>query len=171
MPLTAEYLVGETEAFSDTVRALLAREWSLDHPPTIMSACGAGDNASKSHLTENDFLAARKGEDLNFVRVYDGDTTVTAATNQFVELESLVHIDVFARPSQITAYVDEVDRILWDAAPNNTTRVRKSGGSLDSAIWNFKEYTPDWHRIAEDREEGLPEQYAGTITILWQKTG
>ena len=170
MTITTEYLVGEAEAFSDTIRALIAREWSLSDVPTVMSMCGIGDNAAKGNLTENDFLSARKGEDLRFIRVYDGDTTILESTNQFIEYESTVFIDVFARPSQITQFAEEIDRILFENTPNGTNRIRKAGGSLNSAIWNVKNYVPEWRRIAEDREAGLPEQYAGTIQVLWQKT-
>ena len=170
MAITTEFLVGEHEAFSDTIRALIAREWSLSDVPTVMSMCGVGDNAAKSNLTENDFISGRKGEDLQFIRVYDGDTTILESTNHFVEMESTVYIDVFTRPSQITQFASEVDRILYENTPNGTNRIRKAGGSLNSAIWNIKNYIPEWRRIAEDREAGLPEQYAGEIRILWQKT-
>ena len=168
--ITTEYLTCEHQAVSGTLRSLIAREWGLADPPTVMSACGVGDSAAKKTLTENDFLSGRKGEGLNYIRVYDGDTNILNATNNFIELESTVYIDIFARPSQIVNYADEVDRIIYEAAPNGTSRVRKAGGSLNSAIWTIRNYIPEWRRIAEDREEGLPEQYAGEIQILWQKT-
>ena len=168
MTITIEHLAGHNELFSDTIRHLLAREWELDHTPKIMSALGEGDSVNKMEMTENDFLSARKGEDQDFIRVYDGDTTILEATNQFVELESSVYIDVFGEKQMLLSYVNEIDRILFENQANGSARINTSAGTA-SAIWTMS-YVPNWRRLAETREEGLPEQYAGEIKIQWQKT-
>ena len=168
MTVTTEYLSGTPELFSDTIRTLLYTEWAPDDIPKIFSLHG-GEDAVGNELTENDFIAARKGEDSNLIRVWDGNTAVVNASNTFVELESTVYIDVFGQKSKLLEMVNEVDRILFETQPNNTKRINKSDARA-SAIWNIKEYVPNWNRIAADREDALPEQYAGEITILWQKT-
>ena len=160
-------LVGDDEPASESIRALLSREWNVQPVPVFMSRFGAGNAAAGAPVTANDRRAAIERGPTVYVR--DGAATPGEGNNDFVEISTVVYIDIFDESRKhLTAIRNEVDRIIFAARPNTSTRIPKSDGT-DSAITYIDPQTPTWQHIDPVEQLGITEQYAGEIEITTQR--
>lgn len=80
-------------------------------------------------------------------------------------------IDVFAETSIILGDMeDEINRILWTIAPNNSVRLKKTyGGSENSEIQNFAESEIVFERFQPEGKRDDNPSSRGLLVCYWYK--
>lgn len=172
MTVSNTYLEGTHEPFSETVRALIGREWAAANTanitPKILSDFGHGANpgALDEPLKSNDFMLK---DDEAAIIFKEGNTLTRTFDNNFIEFETTVFIDIFGSTKIQYLIKEEINRIIFENQPNSTKRIKKSDNSNDSAIINIKQNAVDWRKIGSINDVNLEEQLAGQVECIWEQ--
>lgn len=172
MTITNTYLEGSMEPFSETIRALTAREWNNTNTdsttPKFLSGFGTGDDAANLNkpLKANDYVLK---DDESAIIFREGNTVTVSHDNNFVELETTVYVDIYGTTKLQLLCKEEFDRIIFENQPNSSIRTKKSDNSNDSPIINVRQNVIDWTKIGEIKEINVIEQLSGQIECLWEK--
>ena len=162
------FLNGNLEPFSDTIRLLIATNWKLKRTPAIISEGGEGTQAGTITTNAAKFLQKEKGLTIS---IYDGDTTDTEMTKDFVYGFQIVHIDIttnhvyYDDKSEGIKAMHEINRII---SSNQTGPYIKSRDGKDSHLFGFTSYIPSWNHITEEDENIITQGWYGEIGCRYQ---
>ena len=170
MTVTFTNLSGSRENLDKTVRALLEDNW------TASNITGTITPDFQSDTEEPDQIARPDNSYVNVIRVsyvsrsrfdvtaldFNGDGKHAWITTVYIECqgESLqVMMDM----------EDEVNRILWENAPNGSTRLAKSGGA-DSEVAFFESSEIEFQRLEPESEDDQTPTSQGELKMVYYKT-
>ena len=177
MVITDNYLVGDPEPFDETIRALIARDWTDANTetvtPTFLSPHGRG-TATADFTTKLSANAWMRDINKDLLRFKQVDTIRYAQAqptgNKFFMMLTTVNIDIFAeRPNRYFLFDREINRIIQETIPNNSVRIKKSNNIQDSAIHTFDRQVVEFAKIGDFAEGGIRYQWAGELGIVWQR--
>ena len=80
-----------------------------------------------------------------------------------------VSFDVWAENLEILGFFeDEINRVIWERSPDNSTRLVKSNGQ-NSEAQNFENSEIEFDRIAPEGELDTNPSSQGFLLIVWYK--
>ena len=177
MTIITKYLVGPPELFDETIRFLIASNWNAvntnNKTPIFISPHGQGTNVAVTTKSKTGHSwDMKKNKDL--IRFKQTETNRSPDRNQggdeVIRLLSIVTIDIFGQtPHRAFLFQEEVNRIIQETRPNQSTRVLKSNGTQNSAIAIFDRTIIDFLEIGEFSKVGINHQLAGELGCIWQK--
>ena len=89
-----------------------------------------------------------------------------------------IMIDIWAEnPTTMYLFEDEVNRLLWELRPNESTRIKKSNGvdgvlalgTQDSEIESFQDTEIEWEFVGVDDDSALRVSSQGSLFCNWFK--
>lgn len=174
MTITYDRLSGTLEELDEVIRYNLENSWtdtnvnngSENLTPDFSSASGGSvshawfDNTS---FGVNQIVVNADDEFADPVNIFIGDYGQMMITE--------IYIDVQAEDSTILKKIKrEVDRIIWEIAPNSSTTVAKSDTTA-SHIHSFKENSVNWTTLKNvNSSEKDTVHAAGNLEVRWFKT-
>lgn len=142
MTITDTALSGTYEHLDKVIAYNLELRWNNantnSEPPVFYSATGSNvtqswpltDYTNEVHCNEADPMP---------------DPNETDNGDRRHKLKTIVYVDVFARDANLLKlYIREVDRIIWEYAPNDSTRINKSDTAASNII-RYENSSLEWH--------------------------
>jgi hypothetical protein len=168
MTVTIRNLVGTRENFDKVLDYHLTTDWNS-------SNTGGVTPDIENSTDDPDFLARQDftGPNKIFINV-SSRTRTTDSDNDpngdgAHEWNTEVVFDVWAENLEILGFFeDEVNRIIWERSPDNSTRLVKSNGSNSEAQF-FENSEVEFARIEPEGELDTNPSSQGFLTIVWFK--
>ena len=168
MTVTIRNLVGTRENFDKVLDYHLTTDWNS-------SSTGGITPDIENSTDDPDFLARQDftGPNKIFINV-SSRTRTTDSDNDpngdgAHEWNTEVVFDVWAENLEILGFFeDEVNRIIWERSPDNSTRLVKSNGSNSEAQF-FENSEVEFARIEPEGELDTNPSSQGFLTIVWFK--
>lgn len=172
MTITDQYLVGNPEPFSETLRKWFFDLWvnaKTDNvKPKFMSphgVDGAVADLTKS-VSSTDWQAFINQDFIRLKQV--GQIPTNDKTGGLGQVRSIymVHIDIFSESANRQyLFGKHINDIIHDNMPNNQNRINKTDGQT-SAIATFDRTHIHWEQIGEFKDVGVVMQLAGELGIV-----
>jgi hypothetical protein len=168
MTVTIRNLVGTRENFDKVLDYHLTTDWNS-------SNTGGVTPDIENSTDDPDFLARQDftGPNKIFINV-SSRTRTTDSDNDpngdgAHEWNTEVVFDVWAENLEILGFFeDEVNRIIWERSPDNSTRLVKSNGSNSEAQF-FENSEVEFARIEPEGELDTNPSSQGFLIIVWYK--
>lgn len=172
MTVTIRHLVGTREPLDIVIAAHLTEDWAESITPVIEPL-----SYIPSMNVEEDFQTNPNMIKLSIIRserLVDDEPLGDDSHYYMTE----VIIDVWAEsPTILQQFQDEVNRILWEKAPNKATRLKKSDGSQgtlavgtqDSEVEFFNETEIIFDYIGSEDDVGHRVSSQGVLDCRWFK--
>lgn len=147
MTVTFRYLVGTKQSLDKVIDYHLTTNWNSANTssitPDIENSVDEPDyNAQLDRTGPNKILLnilSRRKVPIEAAQEPNGDYTHEWVTD--------ISVDVYAEDmAKLQLFEDEINRILWEIAPNNSVRLDKSDGN-DSEVFMFEENELEFDRI------------------------
>ena len=168
MTVTIRNLVGTRENFDKVLDYHLTTDWNSSNTGGITPDIENGTD-DPDFLARQDFTGPNK----IFINV-SSRTRTTDSDNDpngdgAHEWNTEVVFDVWAENLEILGFFeDEVNRIIWERSPDNSTRLVKSNGSNSEAQF-FENSEVEFARIEPEGELDTNPSSQGFLTIVWFK--
>jgi len=177
MVITDNYLVGDPEPFDETIRALIARDWTSANTegvtPIFLSPHGRSTTVADLATTIS-ANAWMKNINKDLIRFKQVETIAfepfQPSGNKSYAMLTTVNIDIFAEtPNRAFLFDREINRIIQETIPNNSVRIKKSNNTDDSAIHTFDRQVVSFLKIGDFDKGGIQYQWAGELGVVWQR--
>lgn len=172
MAVSFNNLVGARENLDETIRDLISDNWNSANTSTVTPI-------TESDTSEPDFLATHDNSVLDGIyirfnrRERISDDSMEANGDGIHLWATTLVIDIYAQTLAIlTQFEDEVNRILWENAPNSSTRLPKSDGN-NSEVSYFEKTEIEFERIDPDEpteENDVNPTSQGVLVCVYQKS-
>lgn len=176
MTITVENLAGDMEGFDETIRHLIARNWTSgnteDVTPTFLSPHGRSTDASSATeaVSPNAWMMHINGDLIRFKERNTVRNNPGSLGNIIVQLITTVRIDIFAETNyRKLLFAEEINRIIFENMPRQTNRIKKSDNTNDSAIATFDTQQIEFAEIGSFEDSGIVRFMQGELGCLWQK--
>ncbi|MCV0398549.1 MAG: hypothetical protein K5785_00985 [Nitrosarchaeum sp.] len=177
MTIETSYLVGDPEPFDETLRYYFSSNWddskTNDVTPVFLSPHGKDSEAA--NLAKEISQADIKGLKAKALILFETtenrlDLQRSSAGKLRNGKASVVQITIYSRTKhEGFLFAEQINDIIQDNYPNTATRIKKSGGSQDSAIVSFEEKGVTFSEPLVQDKEGLVYVSSGFLTCQWQK--
>jgi len=176
LTVTIRHLVGTREPMDVTIAAHITADWNASNTSSITPIVEPLSYIPSMNVDE-DFMTSP-----NIIK------TSIVSTERMIEDEpngdfshyyrTEIMIDIWAEnPTTMYLFEDEVNRLLWELRPNETTRIKKSNGvdgvlalgSQDSEIESFQDTEIQWEFIGVDDDAALRVSSQGSLFCNWFK--
>lgn len=152
MTITLLNLSGAQEGPDKTIRALLENNWDNSNTssvtPTFMSDTEEPDFLARDDMSDNNLVGVSWVAD---ERVEDSEDEPNGDTIH--HWKHILRIDFWADSLNLAReFQQEINRILWENAPDNATRLVKSDAS-DSEADRFEKTELTFERIEPESED------------------
>jgi hypothetical protein len=170
MTITFTNLSGSRENLDKTIRDLLEDNW------TAGNITGTITPDFESDTEQPDQLARPDGAGLNVVRInyvsrtrMDPDNFDVNGDNKHAWM-CTVYIEVQGESLQVLLDMeDEVNRILWENAPDGQTRLSKSDTADSEVAW-FEDSEVEFFRIDPESEDDQTPTSEAELKMVYFKT-
>jgi hypothetical protein len=170
MTITFTNLSGSRENLDKTIRDLLEDNW------TASNITGTITPDFESDTEQPDQLARPDGAGLNVVRInyvsrtrFDIDNFDVNGDNKHAWM-CTVYIEVQGESLQVLLDMeDEVNRILWENAPDGQTRLSKSDTADSEVAW-FEDSEVEFERLEPDAEDDQTPTSQAELKMVYFKT-
>lgn len=176
MTITVDYLENGMEGFDETIRHLISRNWDDDNTesktPLFLSPHGRNnDEATAAEAVSPSAWAMHKNKDLiRFKQQQTVRNDAGSLGNSTIRLISTVLIEIFAETEhRKLLFGEEVNRIIFENMPRQTSRILKSDNTDDSAIATFDRSNIEWNERGSFEDAGIIRFLEGELGCLWQK--
>jgi hypothetical protein len=168
MTVTIRNLVGTRENFDKVLDYHLTTDWNS-------SSTGGITPDIENSTDDPDFLARQDftGPNKIFINVASRNRTSNSENDPngdgSHEWVTEVSFDVWAENLEILGFFeDEINRVIWERSPDNSTRLVKSNGQ-NSEAQNFENSEIEFDRIAPEGELDTNPSSQGFLLIVWYK--
>lgn len=168
MTVTIRNLSGTRENFDKVLDYHLTTDWNS-------SNVGGVTPDIENSTDDPDFLARQDytGPNKIFINVSSRTRTTDSENDPngdgSHEWNTEVVFDVWGESLEILGLMeDEINRIIWERAPSNSTRLVKSNGSNSEAQY-FENSEVEFARIEPEGELDTNPSSQGFLTIVWFK--
>lgn len=169
MTVAYRYLVGSKEPLDKTIAYHLTQNWTSANTSSITPVV-------ENSVAEPDYEAQMDSTGLNKILinilsrqkipVEEAQEPNSDYTHEWV---TEISIDVFAENiTLLQLFEDEVNRILWELAPNNATRLNKSDGSASEVAW-FEENELEFQRLEPETSRNENPASEAILRCHWFK--
>jgi len=169
MAITNLLLSGSWENFDKVIRFRLETDWTSANTQNRTPRFTSATDENVAFAWPNIASFGQNAVILNSDSTFP-DPASKALGDSFQEMVTIVFIDIFAESFNLLRDMErEINRIVWEAAPNSATRIVKSDAS-DSPIHRFEEIQIDWTTERKATEEVSQTAHAsGTLVCRWYK--
>ena len=168
MTVSIRYLSGTRENFDKVIDYHLTTDWNSSNTGGITPDI-------ENSTDDPDFMARQDytGPNKIFINVSSRTRTTDSENDPngdgSHEWNTEVVFDVWGENLEILGlFEDEINRIIWERAPSNSTRLVKSNGANSEAQY-FQNSEVEFARIEPEGELDTNPSSQGFLTIVWFK--
>ena len=159
-----------------TIAAHITADWNASNTSSITPVIEPLSYIPSMDV-EEDFMTSPniiKTSNINTERMVDDEPNVDFSHYYRTEIV----IDMWAEtPTVLNLFQDEVNRLLWELRPNETTRIKKSNGvdgilalgTQDSEIESFQDTELQWDFVGVDDGSNLRVSSQASLLCNWFK--
>jgi len=176
MTVTIRHLVGSREPMDITIAAHITADWNASNTSSVTPVIEPLSYIPSMDV-EEDFMTSPniiKTSIVETLRMLDDEPN--GDFSHYYQTQ--IVIDVWAEtPTLLYKFQDEVNRLLWELRPNESTRIKKSNGvngilalgTQDSEIESFQDTELEWGFIGVDDATALRVSSQATLICNWFK--
>ena len=167
MTVTIRNLIGARENFDKVLDYHLTTDWVTAN--TVIKPDIENGTDDPDFMARQDFTGPNKIY-INVVsRARSMDSENDPNGDGSHEWRTEISFDVWAENAvKLSLFEDEINRILWEISPNNTTRLVKSNGS-NSEAQLFENSEIQFNRIEPEGVLDTNPSSQGFLIIIWYK--